>query len=76
MGFSRKSPAPVLDANEATRTFLKSCVGRSGAALISINFLEVPANRQGYLAHTVSTVEPIVLRDSRSRCACAASFSG
>ncbi len=25
---------------------------------------------------TVSTVEPVVLRASRSRCACAASFSG
>src|SRR5262249_21414098 len=30
----------------------------------------------GCFAHTVSTVEPTVLRDSRSRCACAASFSG
>jgi hypothetical protein len=30
----------------------------------------------GCFAHTVSTVEPMVLRDSRSRCACAASFSG
>jgi hypothetical protein len=27
-------------------------------------------------AHIVNTVEPTVLRDSRSRCACAASFSG
>jgi hypothetical protein len=30
----------------------------------------------GCFAHTVRTVEPTVLRDSRSRCACAASFSG
>ncbi len=28
------------------------------------------------VGHTVSTVEPVVLRDCRSRCACAASFSG
>jgi len=30
----------------------------------------------GCFAHTVSTVEPTVLRDSSSRCACSASFSG
>jgi hypothetical protein len=53
---------------------VKSWLRRPSAALMSI---DVPAVRQeGCFAHTVNTVEPIVLRDSRSRCACAASFSG
>jgi len=36
----------------------------------------VPRDALVDIGHTVSTVEPVVLRDCRSRCACAASFSG
>jgi hypothetical protein len=53
------------------------CAGAHAVVSYETIAVDVPAMRQeGCFAHTVNTVEPIVLRDSRSRCACAASFSG
>ena len=37
--------------------------------------LQPGRTRRGALAHSVRIVQPVVLRASRSRCACAASFS-
>jgi hypothetical protein len=68
----------VFDARRPARA-----VRSAGVAYLPIcGSKKIPSSRiraaraRGLLSHTVSTVEPTVLRDSRSRCACAASFSG
>jgi hypothetical protein len=64
---------PMHPEYPCAHCIISSTVASAIEAMLGGDGRSVPG---GCFAHTVSTVEPTVLRDSRSRCACAASFSG